>query len=406
MRITAIALAAGTLFCAVVQADLAMFGYMPTWNRAGAANVDFSKYTHVALAFGVPGADGSLSFDGTSYLSDVVSQLHTTKTKALVSVGGWTASNHFSNILKKNPTRVAFLNSLVKLVADYGLDGIDIDWEYPGHEGNPGNAIDPQNDTKNLLSFVKDLRSRFDSRFGKGKLITLAGSTAPFWGPNGPLTNISEFAGPVDFFNLMNYEINGSWQPTTGPNAPLYYQASKGSQVSYDSSIRAWVNAGIPSKKLLGGLAFYGHGYKASVDMTANPSNQYVAHTGGADGDWTYVSLRKSGILSSPTTAGGDWVRYYDSTTRTPWLFNKKTRVYVTYDDGQSLKEKRDYSQGKNLGGLMVWSIDQDYNNELLYAAAGAPAKPSTTSTTPTSTAAPSTTAAPTTAHPSTTAVP
>ncbi|KAJ1954468.1 hypothetical protein EC988_002417, partial [Linderina pennispora] len=355
MRITAIALAAGTLFCAVVQADLAVFGYLPTWNRAGADKVDYSKYTHVALAFGVPKADGSLKFDGTSYLSSVVSQLHSTKTKALVSVGGWTDSNHFSTILKSPSARSTFLNALVNLVKDHGIDGIDIDWEYPGHEGNPGNAIDPQNDTKNLLALVKDLRAQFDSRFGKGsKLITLAGSTAPFWGPKGPLSDVKDFAGPVDFFNLMNYEINGSWQPTTGPNAPLYFETNKGSQASFDSSVRAWTKAGIPSKKLLGGLAFYGHGYKASVDMTSNPKNQYVAHTGDAVGDWTYVSLRRNGILSGPTTAAGDWVRYYDSTTRTPWVFNKKTRVYVTYDDTQSLKEKRDYSAKNNLGGVMV----------------------------------------------------
>ncbi|KAI8320124.1 endochitinase, partial [Martensiomyces pterosporus] len=373
MRVKSLLFATGSLFCAVVQAansNQVIFGYLPTGSLN--ANVDYSKYTHVALAFALPNQDGSLSFDATSSLPGVVANLKKTNTKTLVSIGGWTGSKYFSNILKDNSKRSNFLNSIVSLVKNNGLDGIDIDWEYPGHKANPGNSIDPQRDTSNFLAFLKDLRTALNAKTGSGKLITLAAATAPFYGPNGPLSDVSGFAGPVDYINLMTYDINGAWGPRTAPNSPLYYnpQPNTGAQVSFDSAIKSWNKAGIPSSKLLGGLAFYGHAFNTKGNMdTSNPVNQYADFSGTPDGDWTYASLRSTqGVLSGPTTANGPWVRNYDPITQTPWLFNHAQKIYVSYDDPVSIKAKRDYTLNNGVAGLMVWAINQDYNNELINA--------------------------------------
>lgn len=53
---------------------------------------------------------------------------------------------------------------------------------------------------------------------------------------------------------MMTYDINGAWNPQTGPNAPL--KTSKG--VSFSSAIDTWTSLGVPANKLTGGLAFYG----------------------------------------------------------------------------------------------------------------------------------------------------
>ncbi|KAJ1956827.1 hypothetical protein EC988_001149 [Linderina pennispora] len=89
-----------------------------------------------------------------------ITSLHSAGVKALVSVGGWTGSNLFSTILKNTATRTAFLNNMVSFVQTNNLDGVDIDWEYPGREGNTCNAYDPTNDSKNFLSFLQDLRAK------------------------------------------------------------------------------------------------------------------------------------------------------------------------------------------------------------------------------------------------------
>ncbi|KAJ1953201.1 hypothetical protein GGI12_006063, partial [Dipsacomyces acuminosporus] len=75
-----------------------VIGYYPSWKRQYMSSVDFSKYTHINLSFGIPTASGTFSFEGDWFVPQVVSQMHAVGTKVLLSVGGWTGSNHFSNI--------------------------------------------------------------------------------------------------------------------------------------------------------------------------------------------------------------------------------------------------------------------------------------------------------------------
>jgi len=55
--------------------------------------------------------------------------------KILVSVGGWTWSKNFSDASLTKESRKIFIDSAVDFVTKYDLDGLDIDWEYPGLKG-------------------------------------------------------------------------------------------------------------------------------------------------------------------------------------------------------------------------------------------------------------------------------
>ncbi|KAJ1999264.1 hypothetical protein GGI04_004640, partial [Coemansia thaxteri] len=171
--LVALGLALGV--AAKAQGDQIVVGYYPSWKKAKIDGVDLSKYTHINLAFGIPAASGTFSFDGDSFVASVVTSLHSAGTKVLMSVGGWSGSNLISTILKTPATRQTFLDSMVNYVKTNNLDGIDIDWEYPGRLGNTCNVIDAANDTPNFLKYLQDLRAALDTAFGKGKkLITLA----------------------------------------------------------------------------------------------------------------------------------------------------------------------------------------------------------------------------------------
>ncbi|KAJ1896382.1 hypothetical protein LPJ66_004021, partial [Kickxella alabastrina] len=87
-------------------------GYYPSWKRAQMANVDFSKYTHINLSFGIPTADGTFSYEGDWFLAQTVADIHSKGTKVLLSVGGWTGSNYFSNIVKSAATRSTMVTSM------------------------------------------------------------------------------------------------------------------------------------------------------------------------------------------------------------------------------------------------------------------------------------------------------
>ncbi|KAJ2453195.1 hypothetical protein GGF42_003861 [Coemansia sp. RSA 2424] len=353
--------------------------------------VDFSKYTHINIAFGIPHQDGTFSFEDEWALPQILSQVHGGGAKALLSVGGWTGSNFFSDILKDSNTRNTLLTSMVSYIKNNNLDGIDIDWEYPGRIGNTCNVYDAQNDMPNFLRFLQDLRAQIDASFGaKQKLITLAVRVQPFDMNNSPSNDVSAFAKVVDYANIMAYDINGPWNADTGPNAPLNYEAGKGTPLSLVSAIDAWTGAGWPASQLVAGLGFYGRSTLAQQDMTRDATNQYqpqlhdvplgdsedapwydaCARSTSASGTWQWKSLRSQGVLAGASAkAATPWIRQWDSVTQTPWLFNPETKIFISYDDPDSIRIKSNYAASRGLGGVMVWSVNMDHNSELVDAA-------------------------------------
>lgn len=363
-------------------------GYYPTWKRQHMTNVDFSMYTHINVGFAVPRQDGSLSFDGDSFLSQLVSDFHGKGAKALISVGGWTGSNLFSGIAKNSAATDTLIRSIIDYVKKYNLDGVDIDWEYPGRLGNTCNVFDAQKDSPNFLALLQKLRQQLDATFGaRKKLITLAVRVEPFDGPSGPMTDVSAFAKVVDWISLMAYDINGAWADTTGPNAPFKSEKGKGQQLSFVSAIDGWCKAKWPTSQMVAGFAFYGRSTQAMQDMTRDAKNQYqpqskvvplgdkedaswadpCSGSSSNSGTWQWKHLRDQGLLNSPATAKSPWVRQWDPTSQTPWLFNSQTKTFISYDDPQSLEIKIKYAASKGLAGAMVWSMEMDTpDHELL----------------------------------------
>lgn len=134
------------------------------------------------LAFGIPDSDFSIYFtqdDSVSILQKLVKNAHKHSTKVVLSVGGWTGSAHFSDAVKTASNRETFATNLAALVTKYDLDGIDLDWEYPGTAGATDDYAAA--DSANLTRLLKLLRSKLGSK----KLITMAVSVQPFIGSDG-----------------------------------------------------------------------------------------------------------------------------------------------------------------------------------------------------------------------------
>ncbi|KAJ1727634.1 hypothetical protein LPJ61_004469 [Coemansia biformis] len=389
MRAWSVLAAAGLALGTAVQAAQSplVVGYFAGWYKNQTAGVDLTKYTHINVAFGIPQANGSIGFVDDFSLADAVAEIHGSKAKALLSLGGWTGSNQFSTVMKSPEASSRLISAIAGHMSAEGFDGVDIDWEYPGRPGDTCNVVDAANDTPNFLGFLKQLRAALDAKFGAGtKLITMAVSLTPFSVNDTPLTDVSEFAKVTDFINLMIYDVNGVWMDQTGPNAPLFYEDGKATQMSFATAIRAWTKAGWPASKLNVGLPFYGRSVTAAGNMLADPKNQYqnltktvpkgdsedtvqtdvCAGTTGVSGIWMYRHLRDEGVLSGPTTAAAPWVRQWDPITHTPWLFNPTTKQYITYDDVESIKAKVEYAASKGVAGVMVWALYMDHKSELL----------------------------------------
>ncbi|KAJ3291887.1 hypothetical protein HK104_005727 [Borealophlyctis nickersoniae] len=378
-----------------LAANKVVVGYFPNWLYAKypVSSIPFDKYTHINYAFAVLNTASAIpTFSDPdlipTQLPQVVNGAHAAGSKVLLSVGGWTGCLKFSSMVKSASSRKTFIDWNVDFIKKYNTDGVDIDWEYPGEQGAGCNEVDVVNDTPNFAVLLKELRSALDANFGTGggrKEISLALKVFPFATPSGPSKDVSAFVPSVDRFHLMTYDINGAWANTTGPNAPLRHTPGLGMQASFVSAIDAWHAAGVPYSKIIGGLAYYGRAMQALV--AADGTTQYIsakpgapqgdsddaywqdptcsADAGGTSGIWKWKNLRSQGVLTTPTTAGNGWTRYWDSSSQTPWLFNPSSKMFISYDDPVSLKAKVDYALCKGIGGVMVWEISQD-NGELL----------------------------------------
>ncbi|KAJ1964747.1 hypothetical protein GGI12_001223 [Dipsacomyces acuminosporus] len=363
-------------------------GYYPTWKRASLMNVDMSKISHLQVAFGIPTDSGQFTFDGEWFLPKLVRDAHKDMTKISVSIGGWTGSNRLSSIMHDAHKRATFAKAISDFVEKYELDGVDLDWEYPGRQGSKCNKFNAAEDSGNLLRFLRALRASFHARFpDEEKLISLAVRVEPFDSEGVPMKDVSAFAEFVDFASIMAFDINGVWSKTTGPNAPLEHQSRRGMQYSFKQAVDKWLDAKWPAEKLVAGTAFYGRSLTTKDPLTAKDgASMYVPFSNevpqgdsedslwydvceninSMSGVWQYKHLRDQGILKTVNTTSEDWVRVWDAKSSTPWLYNPEMRRFISYDDPQSLEKKVDYARKKGLKGMMTWNLNGDYNSELI----------------------------------------
>ncbi|KAI9314086.1 glycoside hydrolase superfamily [Dichotomocladium elegans] len=371
----------------------AITGYFPNWlyARYPVSSIDFTKYTHINYAFAILIKGATPEWTDPSQVETQLPQLveaaHAKNAKVLISVGGWSGSITFSSMVADASQRATFIKWVIDQIDNYGIDGIDLDWEYPNRQGAGCNVVNP-NDSENFLTLLKELRTALDAKGSKE--LTAAVHVRTFVDAKGDnMNDVSAYAAVLDRVNIMTYDINGAWNSTSGPNAPFNFQPGLGDADSFVSAIDNWIKAGMPAEKVSAGLAFYGRSATATVDMTNTDQYQpqvsgqapqgdsfdaywqdpYCAKDpGGLSGIWRYGNLRSQGILTAATKAASPWVRKWDNVTQTPWLFNPTSKVFISYDDPESIAVKVNHAKDKGIGGVMVWSIDQDSSDGELLA--------------------------------------
>jgi chitinase len=412
-RLVAVAVAATTIVAASPVAAQAhghsksyvKVGYFTQWGIYG-RNFQLSKVqssgaaarlTHLNYAFGPVTAAGvcdsadpwadwqtpfsdELSVDGVGDVAGQpiagnLNQLAELKAKnprlrALISLGGWSGSAYFSDAALTDASRKKLVSSCVDLwikgdlpgltegVAKGIFDGIDLDWEWPGSDGNAGNVIRPE-DKHNFTLLAAEFRAQLDKL---GRTTRKHYDLTAFL-PAAPAKIAAGFEGDkifkyLDFGTVQGYDYHGSWELRTNQQSSIYVPkgAPDNPDFSADNAINAWVKAGAPKNELVLGLPYYSQGW---TGITSGGNGRFATAAGAAPGVFA------AGTEDYKTVKGLPGFKVYrDWRAGNSWLFDGTT--YWTYDDPAQLLQKTLYIRAEGLGGAMMWSLDGDDGNASL----------------------------------------
>lgn len=283
------------------------------------------------------------------------------KLRLILSIGGWDAAPQYSDIALTAGSRARFVGSCIRtFVEQQGFDGIDIDWEFPVHGGM--NKSRPE-DRADATALVREFRRQLDvlgRQTGRRYLLTVA-TPAGTWQQGGAYSvsdsyDLAALAPAVDWLNVMTYDMNNVFSPSSGFNAPLAADprdpapAPQRAADNLTSAVRYYESQGVPAAKIMLGVAFYGRGFTGVSPQADGLYSKYK--DGFPETPWKIVS---SQFLTSP-----DWVRHWSVTAQAPWLYNAGEHIFFTYDDPRSLAIKADFMRREHLRGAMIWVLGED----------------------------------------------
>ncbi|MND10172.1 Chitinase A1 precursor [compost metagenome] len=300
--------------------------------------------------------------------------------KVLLSVGGWGARG-FSGAAASEESRATFIRSAQEIVAQYGLDGIDLDWEYPVN-GAWGLVASQPADRDNFTALLKELRGAF----GHKKLVTIAvGANAESpksW------VDVKAIAPLLDYINLMTYDMAYGTQYF---NSNLYDSTrwptvAAADKYSADFVVNNYLAAGLKPSQMNLGIGFYGRVPKRAVEPGidwSKPDAQKKPVTQPYFGSEQIALFKSLGFDLSKDT----YVKYndivakllndphkrfsehWDEQAKVPWLSvqsaDGKALFALSYENPRSVALKADYIKSKGLAGAMFWEYGADEQNQL-----------------------------------------
>ena len=239
--------------------------------------------------------------------------------KVVLSIGGW-GSGRFSEMAADPVKRLSFTKDCKRVMDQYGLDGIDFDWEYPGQNA-AGISASPD-DEANYTLLCRDTREAI----GKDAILSQATvCTAKY-------IDFKAVDKYMNYHNIMSYDM-GIGTPGMF-NSALYRSERVGAACTHEA-VLAHIEQGIDPSKIVMGLAFYGRGkegFPAPADMAA---------------------AQKRGIEG--------YVWQWDDVAKNPYFADPQTGELVFgYEDLESIAIKASYAVDNGLAGVMYWSYDGD----------------------------------------------
>jgi chitinase len=339
--------------------------YYTRWNNFHPETLPLEKLTHIIFSF-TEVIDGEMKFPddtlGLMLKRLVKKRKNHPNLKVMVACGGWTGSKGFSDMAMTDEGRKKFVESALKFIKEYDIDGLDIDWEYPGLPGdnNPYNAADKENFTKLMCELKTGMNNICD-------YLVLSWASSG-WEMAYDFIELGKVMQCVNYINVMSYDLAGGGDPYTSHHTNLGLITMEDIQgtpaavkmieegdltkpFSTERIVNFLLDKGVNPAQIVIGSNFSGRAWQG-----VPPANNglYQLNRGRARLRVSYSAIRES------MEDKNGFVRYWDQAAKAPYLYNAKDSLFITYDDTLSVRLKTKYAAEKGLGGIMFWQLGAD----------------------------------------------
>ncbi|KAL3471354.1 glycoside hydrolase superfamily [Aspergillus californicus] len=319
-----------------------------------------SDVTHVALAFmpsSVFNTKGSTSNWPLFTTVNTVRPKFSPGTPIVIAIGGWGDTQGFSEAALTDESRKLFAHNVKIMVEDTSADGVDIDWEYPGGNGEDYKQITNSEKAWEVEAYPK-LLEEIRRALGPEKLITAA---VP--GLRRDMIAFTKKTVPVistlvDFFNVMTYDLMNRRDTVTKHHTGL--------QLSTDS-INAYLENGMPSDKLNLGFAYYVKWFKTYGECAEHPIG---CKTALMEDPSTGADLGQAGAFSwhdqVPSELAASFERAksrgeYDMIGGGYYFWDSEENIFWSWDTPEAIQKKFPaIIDEKQLGGVFAWGLGED----------------------------------------------
>lgn len=337
--------------------------------------IPYGQYTHIIFSFATINPSTFEVSPGNHQTEYMMTRIGAIKLlqpdiKIWVALGGWAFNDPgptqttFSDMAASDSHINTFTQSLSRMMNKYDFDGVDIDWEYPVAKDRHGKP----EDYKNIVTFMKKLRQSM-SQQRKGVSMALPAS---YWYLQ--QFDIAALEETVDWFNLMTYDMHGSWDIDNKWTGPWVNAHTNLTEIQLGLDL-LWRNE-ISPKKVTIGMSYYSRSFTLT-DPSCNTPGCQVSSAGlaGKCSGTTGVLLHPE-IQDIIKERGLKSTLYRDAAVKAVSWDNQ----WVSYDDTVTWRLKANTLRGQCITGFMVWAISQDdrsgTNSQALISALGRPKVP------------------------------